>query len=573
MRDTIVHYKGCAYGFILLMLCTCHHLQGQDKYWVFFQDKGPQSVIDLFPATEMAVGTNSPASIPTRSNHFVGTAFYDLPHYSPYLDSLASYPITIVNRSKWLNAISAYIPSSELANISQLPFVKQIQRVKKGEASRYKYTSQHSMVSDNIVGNCDSLLTFVDPFYQLEMLELDSLHALGFRGGNIKIAVFDNGFLRANEISGLAHVFQDNRILATKDFVEGDEDVFEACEAVNYCQHGELVWSILAANIPGTFVGSAPDASYILLRTENDASETPQEEDNWVAAAEFADSMGANIFSTSLGYFDFDDPTDNYTNSDLNGEVAVISVAADIAASKGIIVVNSAGNDGLRGIVTPADGKNVLAIGAVNACGEISPFSSRGPTSDGRIKPDFSAMGERAYYLDSSGQLRQGNGTSLSCPLFSGMVACLIQAVPDLPTEKWKSVLQLSSNRMSQPDNTYGYGIPSAVTALRLAKQEVEKLGQNPSLSDKQKMTIFPNPLSNSQRDIKFNLYQSPQTFPGQLNIISLSGSTVFSLEMSLFEGEHSFQLPYLASGMYVLEIKDKNTSGVFSREKFVIIP
>ncbi len=527
----------------------------QTKYWIFFSDKGdyqskhPKEVL-------------SPEALSNRHLQGISLDAYDFPIEKMYVDSLHRLGIHMINHSRWLNAVSAYIPESKISTLKEISFIHSISAVK-------RWATTSSMSED-----CDDLQVQADHLTQLHMVGLDSLHGLGFTGKGVRIAMFDNGFLKADQIEAFSHVFDQQRIIATRDFVDGDNDVFEACDAPNHCQHGEAVWSVIAAYQPGTIMGSAPDANFILLRTENDRSETPQEEDNWVAAAEFADSLGAQVFSTSLGYFEYDNILDSYTNADLNGETAIISRAASIAASRGIVVVNSAGNSGTRGLSAPADAKGIISVGSVNACEEISPFSSQGPTADSRIKPDVVALGEGTFFLNSDGRIRVGNGTSLSCPIISGMMACLIQAEPLVSAEDWIDIIHQSSDRASSPDNIFGYGIPSASQALILAREVAENQSTLPQFSDGERMILFPNPLISELDNLQLAIHQASSAFEASIRITDIHGKIIIEIPTVVNLQAHllTFDLR-LNPGMYVVELLNMNQKNQYAHEKLIVLP
>lgn len=413
---------------------------GQARYWVFLTDKDP-----------LAAPALSPAALANRARQGITPDERDRPLRPAYVAAVAGTGATIQHHSRWFNAVSATLTPAQVAAVAALPMVRAVTPVQRlarpvalqDDCPEEPFAGQH--------------------LRQLQMLGLNALHQQGYTGEGVTVAVFDNGFYQVDSLPAFAHLFEEGKILATRDYVDGDDDVFAPCV---HCQHGTYVFSILAARAPDRLIGAAPDARFILLRTEDDYGETRQEEDNWVAAAEFADSLGAQIFTTSLGYFDFDPGEGDYRPADLDGNTAIITRAADLAASRGILVVNSVGNNGARGLNAPADGDSVLAIGSVNECGVYSAFSSRGPTADGRIKPDLVAMGEYAFFLHPDGRMRRGNGTSFSCPLVSGLAACLLQAAPTAASMDLYAALLASGDRHPTPDNRYGHGLPQAPAAL-----------------------------------------------------------------------------------------------------------
>lgn len=315
---------------------------------------------------------------------------------------------------------------------------------------------------------CDSLEGYDLPSWQLKSLGIDVLHANGYTGKGVRIAVLDNGFLNVDQIEG----FRDIKVLFQKDIVEKDDDVFGPCDG--RCTHGTKVLSVLAARGTG-MAGAAPDAEYLLFRTEDDRGESKMEEAYWAEAARLADSLGADILISSLGYLDFDDGS-QYAKQELDGRTAISTRAAQRAAQAGILVVTSMGNEGNDGITAPADADSILAVGAVTQDQVITSFSSRGPSGDGRTKPDVVAQGLAVYQLDKEGALTRGNGTSYSAPLVAGLAACLWQAVEaqGLTAEAQdirRAIIQ-SSDRVDRSDFNYGYGLPSGAEAFSLLTQK-----------------------------------------------------------------------------------------------------
>jgi subtilisin family serine protease len=312
------------------------------------------------------------------------------------------------------------------------------------------------------------------------------------------------------------------------------------------------VLSIIGGYVPGELTGTAPDASFWLLRSEDVGTEFIIEEDNWIAAAEFADSAGVDIINTSLGYSEFDDSLQNHTYAQMNGDIARISRAADIAASKGILVVVSAGNQGSqawRYISAPADADSVLAIGAVDQSGFIAGFSSRGPSSDQQVKPTVMAIGQGTYVSALDGTIKQGNGTSYSAPVISGLVACLWQANPDAAAMELYASICKSADRFNQPNDDYGYGIPDFALAhvlLQTAREEDEPTKQ---------MNVFPTLFSNQL----YIIFHSEIQEPADVALFDVTGKLVFRKTYSQAVGlqylkiEHD--LDFLHQGAYILRV------------------
>ena len=327
--------------------------------------------------------------------------------------------------------------------------------------------------------------------------------------------------------------------------------------------HGMSVLSCMAANKPGVFMGTAPDAHYLLLRTEDAGSEFIIEEDNWVAAAEFADSAGAWIINSSLGYTEFDDPQTSHTYLDLDGNSTHVTRGADIAASKGILVVNSAGNSGdnaWRYIGAPADGDSVLTIGAVDSLGNYASFSSQGPSAAGRIKPNVSCTGQATWIVTSAGNIGRANGTSFSSPILAGAAACLWQAFPDASNMEIYKAIEQSAHQYENPDYFVGYGIPNFTKAFGILKKARNADAEKDSL-----LNAFPNPASES---LAVAFYSGKaQTIV--MSLTKLSGKLVQEQEIDVLP-YHTNTLQFefsrrVSAGSYILAIKNESGT-VFTR-------
>jgi len=389
---------------------------------------------------------------------------YDLPITPQYLRTLTEQGFPIYNRSKWNN--TAVVTLSDTTRLSQLrafPFVKAVRKVWESPDSipvPPATPSRQSLVTNKR----DTLATYYGRGErQVTMLGIDSLHRAGYRGRGVTIAVIDGGFYNADIIDGLKNV----RVLGTRNFVHPGVNVYEEAE------HGMMVLSCIAANTPYSLVGTAPEASFYLLVSEDGATEQLVEEDNWCAAMEYADSLGCDIVTSSLGYYLFDHKTMNHCYNDLDGQTAINSRNASLAASRGLLVINSAGNSGMsrwKKIGFPADARDMLAIGAVDSLAQNAAFSSLGNSADGRIKPNVMAMGVNSAVYDVDGTVARVNGTSFACPTLCGAVACLLQMFPyKKPTEIIHAVQQ-SGNNAQHPDNIYGYGIPNMPKAANLLR-------------------------------------------------------------------------------------------------------
>lgn len=380
----------------------------------------------------------------------------DLPLNARYIEAVLTAGVEMVSKSKWNNTLLVRTKKQDvMKEISKYPFVEGVRKVWTSPDSverRRPRTNYHTEFNqwDNIDNNPDGVT-----YDQLEMLGGNRLHRHGFRGKGMVIAVLDGGFMNADVIPALTKTRQ----LGFADFTHpvNQESIFHEID------HGTMVLSTMAVNEPGMFIGTAPDASYWLLRCEDTQSETMVEEDYWVAAVEFADSAGVDVINSSLGYHHFDDPSQNYDYCQLDGFSSMISRTASMLAQKGIILVNSAGNDGMgtwKKINVPADANDIITVGAVSTNGSNAAFSSIGPTADGRVKPDVMALGSPTSVITGRGVISKDIGTSFSAPLVAGMIACLWQAFPEKTAMEIMEMVRKGGSRADCPDNIYGYGIP-----------------------------------------------------------------------------------------------------------------
>ena len=390
----------------------------------------------------------SKKSIERRKRQGLEIDSTDLPVCKKYVDAIRKKGVHVLVTGKWDNFVTVSCNDSMLiAEIAGLPFVRSTERVWRGVAKRA--SERDSLINKPL--RTDSL--YGPAITQIKMSHADRLHEAGFKGQGMTIAVIDAGFHNVDKIEAMKNI----NILGTRDFVNPEADIYAESS------HGMSVLSCMAMNQPNVMIGTAPEASYWLLRSEDEYSENLVEQDYWAAAIEFADSVGVDLVNTSLGYYSFDDPTKNYRYRDLNGHYALMSREAAKAEDKGIVVVCSAGNSGSgswKKITPPGDAENVITVGAVNKYGVLAPFSSVGNTADGRVKPDVVAVGLGSDVMGTDGNLRHANGTSFSSPIMCGMVACLWQACPELTAKEIIELVRRSGDRAVFPDNIYGYGIP-----------------------------------------------------------------------------------------------------------------
>jgi len=445
------------YPLVFLLLLTTVALafsSEPDKYWLFFRDKGQALQKVNWNTVEDQLSERAKwrrAKVKGDTESLVDET--DVPVYQPYINELRAHGYEPIVISKWLNAVSVYGDAETLQRI-QLPFIEKIQPV--GHGKRHPVT--FNTLKKTPATDLSTILDYGPSLTQNEMMRVPTIHAYGFAGQGVLIAVFDSGF------SLQPTAFDALDVVATYDFIHDDENVeLEEGDSSGAENHGTIVLSALAGYDPGNLIGPAFQSSYLLAKTEDVGSETEIEEDYWIAAAEWAESRGADIITSSLGYIDW------YEYEDMDGETAPITIAADMAFDKGVVVITSAGNEGDDAwfhITAPADGKNVIAVGAVNSLGDLAAFSSRGPTSDGRIKPEVVAMGVNTVVVYPGNRYGTANGTSLSCPMITGVAGLILSAHPELTPTQVRQALIQSADKLTQPSNEYGFGLVDALDAV-----------------------------------------------------------------------------------------------------------
>ena len=405
----------------------------------------------------------SQRSIDRRKRQGIPVDLTDLPVAPAYEKQVAEAGIEIVGKSKWNNTLLIRIhKDKELRKLEGLEFITK--RKKVFQAPDSVSQRMRSNVRNGLNGWSQG-----DEFYgaadaQLKSLNGKKLHENGYRGKGMMIAVFDGGFMNADKIPALHKI----KLAGVKDFV-----VPESKSVFGEMEHGTMVLSTMAANAPDFYVGVAPEAQYLLIRCEDERTESLAEEDYWASAAEYADSCGVDVINSSLGYHGFDDSSMNHHYYEQDGNTALISRTASMCADKGIVCVNSAGNDGMgswKKINFPADAKDILTVGSINEHGMNAAFSAVGPTADGRIKPDVMAFGSPTCVITGRGSIINDNGTSFSSPLVAGMVACLWQALPGKTAKQIIKLVKLAGDNQQHPDNVFGYGVPDFWKAYQTGK-------------------------------------------------------------------------------------------------------
>jgi subtilisin family serine protease len=514
----------------------------QDRYAVFFKFK-PQKEYSLgSPSkflTEKAIQRRLREKFPLDS--------LDLPVTASYIQGISLLSQELLYVSKWLNAAIVVTDAEGKKKMEGLPFVQKVDWIAKGFISRTgnRISTEISSAQPKkwVLEESDRTAASYD--FQNELLGIPAMHQAGFTGKGITVAVFDSGFPGLDKAIAFSHLFTNSQVLGQLNVVRPwIKDVFRDNE------HGTQVASLILANQAGTLVAGAHQANVIFAITEDVATEYPIEEFNWVRAAEYVDSLGVDIINSSLGYLDFDEPSLTYTKSQLDGKTTYVTRGASLAAKRGILVVNSVGNYGSAGsssLVAPADADGILAVGAVNSSSTVSAFSSRGPTADGRIKPELVAFGQSPVLIRGSGQVGAASGTSFSAPQIAALTAGLWQAKPEWTKDELLTNLLKSGSQYATPDQNLGYGIPnfrSAFYGTLLGLNEEVELSSN----------VYPNPLRTESLGIRFG-----KELRMTLQILDSSGRKVGERvgERSAVQDPYLFNLAELPSGIYFIQLLD----------------
>ncbi|MEE9502982.1 MAG: S8 family serine peptidase [Candidatus Aminicenantaceae bacterium] len=440
--------------------------QSRFTVWIFFKDKGH----DLDKKMKAVQSSLNPRTLKRRLRHLKHTPLvdeYDVPVEDKYIQSVQSHTIRIRHRSRWLNAVSAEAYGYALHRIADLALVKKIDRVRSFHFREPDLIQTQSIEKPSLITEPHAF-DYGPSFNQLNQINVPALHDLGYSGKGVLICMLDTGFKNFTH-QALDHL----DIQATWDFVNDDPNVFDEEGQMGVGNHGTQTLGTIGGYHPGELISPAYGASYILGKTENTEWERHIEEDHWVAGAEWADDLGADIISSSLGYrYEFDQGEEGYTSEDMDGETAITTRGANIAASRGILIVNSAGNEGPASppdntIIAPSDSPDVIAAGAVDPSGMRVEFSSMGPTADGRIKPDVMAQGLNVYTVEIGGSNIYDSvaGTSFSCPLTAGVAALILEINPTWTNYDIMDAIISTADNSSSPNNQYGWGIVDAYGA------------------------------------------------------------------------------------------------------------
>ena len=537
--------------FLLMALATLSVAHAQTRYYfnVSFKNKNNTTYSLAQPEAYL-----SARAIERRTAFNVPIDSTDLPVNQTYVSQVVALGTVVNNRSKWLNSITVHMTDSTIAQqIRALPFVK--------KAEYTGLRASGALVKQNAKLQQESTIDYGTANNQIEQMRGKFIHGLGYTGAGVVVAVLDAGFRNVNTNPGFDSLRLQGRLLGTKDFAVPGSNVY------NEDAHGANVLSIMTGRLVGDtpYAGTAPHASYWLIRTEYAATEYMNEVDFWVSGIEFADSVGAEVVNSSLGYTTFDDPSMNYVYArDLNGNVSRASIAAGMAANKGILVCNSAGNEGSSAwkfIGAPADAHNIFAVGSNDASGLPSAFTSFGPSADGRTKPEISAQGSLTALINTSGTRSQGNGTSYSSPAFAGMLASFLQyyktqsATRSVATIR-NAIIQ-SASLYDSPTSRLGHGIPNFETAYTLLNAQLTAV---PSTTQSNFALVHH---SNNALSITRT---SDSSAPTTLQILSVHGKLLHS--QALHAQHNNISTTNLMPGLYIVRLQ--SSTGHEQTAKFV---
>jgi len=527
-------------ALVLVILCS-FTMFGQEDAWVYFNAKPNAQAFFDNPLSEL-----SQRSLDRRANQNIGLDFKDVPINQSYIDQIsATQGIVVLAKSKWFNALHIQGSEEAIRLLTDLSFVERVDFANRVLNNPLRTAVPKKRIKKvNKVFETDVLFNYGNSANQIQMLNGQLLHQQNFTGAGKIIAVMDGGFPGVNTATTFSRLRNNNQILGGYDYVNRSTDFYSGLS------HGTLVLSTMGGFKDNELVGTAPDASYYLFITEDGANEWPLELSLWVEAAEEADRLGVDIINTSLGYTEFDNPNYNFTYADMNGTTTFISKGLDIAFSRGMICVNSAGNSGNSPwfyISAPADAINALAIGAVNAAGDYATFSSQGPSSDGRVKPDVVAQGQQSVLSSTSGNITTASGTSFSGPITAGMVACLWQALPNATNSEIMQLIKQSASTYNNPTDELGYGIPDFNLALNSGLLNV-------NTSDKVRFMVYPNPATDAVTIAFPTGFDNATIF-----LYNTMGQLMVSRELT--SEDKSVPLNGFSSGIYLYKIESVSAS------------
>jgi subtilisin family serine protease len=518
----------------------------QEDAWVYFNTK-PNATFYYNTPLEML----SQRALDRRTNQNIVIDFKDIPIEPSYITQIkAATGIVVMAKSKWLNALHIRGNQAAIEALKLLSFVEKVDFANKMLNQAGKKTIVNKVKKANKKLETQVNYAYGNSANQILMLNGQTMHQQNYTGSGKIIAVMDAGFPGVNVALPFQRLRDNNQILGGYDYVLRNPDFYTGNS------HGTSVLSTMGGYKENFLVGTAPDASYYLFITEDDTTENPVEESLWVEAAEKADSLGVDVINTSLGYSnEHTNSAYDYTYSDMNGATTFISKGAEIAFSRGMIIVASAGNSGGSSnpyIAAPADAISIIAVGAVNTSKNLASYSSIGPSFDGRVKPDLMAQGSATVLSNESGDIVTSSGTSFSCPIMTGMIACLWQAFPEKTNQEIKQLLFESADKFATPNDQFGYGIPDFSVAITngLALHQFEE----------NNFKIYPNP-TNDTLFLSF-----PKDFnQGTIFIYTIFGQKV--LEQKISNQVTTLSLKTLNQGMYVYKLE---SNGYFKTGKII---
>ena len=520
---------------LIVFFSSVGSLQSQETkmYRLLLKDKGHPPFSLIHPDDFL-----SPKSIERRMRQGLPVDSVDLPLDPAYLDAIAKTGASIRTYSKWVETVVVqFTDSGILPQLENLPFVDSVYCVWKGTLPANTTVQPDDEFDSDIQQN--TINSYGSGFIQIALNNGHLLHNEGFRGKGMSIAVLDGGFMNVDQID----YFNRNQMKEIKSFNHEVSDMLREST-----DHGTRVLSCMLSDKSGDLIGTAPEADYYLFRTEVMDGEYPVEEDYWIAGLEYADSVGVDIVTSSLGYTTFDDSTMNHTRAQLDGQTVPISRAANLAASRGILLFNSAGNEGANDwqkITFPADAENIITVGSVSNDSTRSSFSSLGLTADRRIKPDLMAMGSQVSVVEGSGKVVQSNGTSFSTPILAGLAACLWEALPDLNSFAMIRLLRATANHFQDPDSLTGYGIADVYKACLQQQTSTQPV----VASSVPPVYISINPFDNR---LYVNLADAEEYKRCVLDIYTPLGIRVVSV--SNLSG--SIDISFLPKGIYIVRLR-----------------
>ncbi|GAB3846790.1 S8 family serine peptidase [Hymenobacter terrigena] len=523
------------------------------RHLVYFRDKAGTPFSVAQPQAFL-----SARALARRSRQGIAVLPRDLPVNPAYVAQIraVSGGPQVLYTSRWFNAAVVSCDSLTLGRIMALPKVSRASTLNRSARVPGPFTPPTQLPEPAARTTTATRAQYGPAYRQNQQIGALAMHDAGFRGDGMQIAVFDAGFPGADQISALQPLFLEQRLASTRNFVDGGTSVYGRSD------HGTNCLSTMAANQPGFFIGTAPKATFHLCITEDVYSEHPIEEANWLAAAEYADSVGVDVISSSLGYTDFDVPSISYTYADMTGRNAISSRAATMAARVGMLVVSAAGNEGNHAwhyISAPADADSIMTVGAVDSLGNHAFFSSYGPAADGRIKPTLSAMGLATAVLSPNGGAFRGNGTSFACPVLAGMAAGFWQANPTLTAQQVILALRSTATQATAPDNTLGYGIPNFVTAYNALHPSAPLATASSAASVDDALSLYPNPTGSGPLTLVLPAVLRGQ--PLRVRVLDVRGAVVAQRQLPAAAGEEApLHLGLLAKGTYTCEVSAGKT-------------